>query len=105
MDGVAYRALEDPDDGYRSSMREISVVDTSAVFNTFPGQAVIAKMRPDDEYYVPHKVLELFDAQTGKLVLAVGTENHTDYYPLWVAEFTPENMAINAGKENRDEKE
>ena len=96
LDGVTYTAIEDPEDGYRSCMKEINVSD-AAITNNFPGQCVIATMRPDEDYE-KNDILDLIDAVTGKVVLSVGTENTDNYYPYWVALFSPENMAINSGK-------
>jgi len=90
LDGKTYTAIEDPEDGYRSCMSEIKESE-ELVSNTFVGQEVVAKMRDND-------VLELIDINTGKTVLAVGTGNTDDYYPYFVAEFTPENMSVNSGK-------
>jgi hypothetical protein len=52
-------------------------------------------MRENDKYE-EHDILDLIDVVTGKVVLSVGTGNTDDYYPYWVAEFTPENMGANA---------
>jgi hypothetical protein len=93
LDSKTYSAIEDPSDGYRSAMSEIKVSD-EPVSNMFEGQRVLAMMRKDDRHE-KNDVLELFDVQTGKIVLQVGTENTDDYYPYWVAVFNPENMAIN----------
>ncbi len=95
LDGKTYTAIEDPEDGYRSCMNEIKESE-EPVSNVFEGQRVLAKMRDDDRYET-NDVLELVDLQTGKVVLSVGTGNTDDYYPYWVAEFTPENMGINTG--------
>lgn len=92
LDGQTYTATEDPEDGYRSCMREI-VASDHEVKNKFSCE-VLGKMREDK--YEKNDVLELIDAITGKVVLSVGTGNTDDYYPYWVAEFTPENMASNA---------
>ena len=43
----------------------------------------------------PAVKLELLDCKTGKTVLEVGTENTDDYYPCFVANWSPENMACN----------
>lgn len=94
LDGVTYTAIEDPSDGYRSTMREIATSE-KAVSNVFAGQEVLAKMRDNDEYE-EHDILDLVDVVTGKVVLSIGTGNTDDYYPYWVAEFTPENMGANA---------
>lgn len=96
LDGVTYSAIEDPSDGYRSSMNEIRVTDAPAK-NTFAPQEVLGVMRRDDDY--KNDVLDLIDTTTGKVVLSVGTTNTDDYYPSFEAVFAPENMAINAGKE------
>lgn len=96
LDGVTYMAIEDPDDGYRSSMKKIITSDMP-IKNSFPEIEVFAKMRDDDKYdkYDKHDVLELFDAKNNKLILSVGTGNYEDYYPYWIAEFIPENRYIN----------
>ena len=96
LDGVTYTAIEDPNDGYRSCMEEIKVSDTP-IINNFPGQRVVATMRPDEKY-ANNDILDLIDVVTGKVVLSIGTDNYDDYYPCWVAVFYPENMSINADR-------
>lgn len=89
LDGKTYSACEDPNDGYRSSMREIIESETPTT-NTFPPVKVSAQLA------VPasdgSNILELTCLATGKIVLRVGTDNSDDYYPSWVASFTPENF-------------
>jgi hypothetical protein len=41
----------------------------------------------------------MLDVTTGKVVFEVGTEDIDDYYPGFVVEFNPENMAINQRKD------
>jgi len=94
LDGKTYTATEDPEDGYRSCMREIRE-SSDPVSNTFEGQRVLARMREDDRNE-SYDVLDLLDMQTGKIVLSVGTGDWDDYYPYWVAKFSPENMGVNA---------
>lgn len=96
LDGKTYTAVENPEDGYRSCMSEIKESE-ELVSNMFIGQEVVGKMR-DDDTYETNDVLELIDINTGKTILAVGTGNTDDYYPYFVAEFTPENMSVNSGK-------
>jgi len=93
LDGKTYTAIEDPSDGYRSAMKEITISDES-VSNTFPPVEVMGKMR-GDSIYEANDVIEFWDIENGKLVLAVGTANYKDYYPYWVAEFNPQDMSIN----------
>jgi hypothetical protein len=97
LDGKTYTAIEDPDDGYRSHMREIKE-SAAVVKNVFTPCRVLGKMKYDSDYE-KNEVIEFIDLSTGKKVLSIGTENTDDYYPYWVAEFTPENMAVNAPKD------
>jgi hypothetical protein len=111
LDGKTLSAIEDPTDGYRSSMkdlkeayknpsaadsfrRSIFLISISPFFvkNMFPECRVVGKIRdgqPD--------VIEFIDIVTGREVLSVGTDTTDDYYPSFVAEFLPENMTINWG--------
>lgn len=89
LDGKTYTAKQDECDGYRSCMEYVRESD-SATTNPFPPVRVIGRMMAGN-----NDALELMDATTGKIVLRVGTENTDDYYPYWVANFFPENMACN----------
>lgn len=95
LDGRGYCVIEDPSDGYRSSMRDIVEVSADAVKNRFDPQRVLARYREKCEYGGESDILELLDVKTGKVVLVAGTENSDDYYPSFVANFTPEHMACN----------
>jgi hypothetical protein len=86
---IVYQCIEDPSDGYRSSMREIRL-SKEPIKNRFKGVKVIGKHSDKGE-----DILELIDVKTGKTVLMVGTDNSDDYYPSFVASFQPENMWIN----------
>lgn len=93
LDGVVYIAIENPDDGYRSSMKELAVATNAKerkCVNVFAGCEVVAKKKAGNNV-----TLEFIDATTGKVVLEVGTDNTDDYYPWFVGNFTPENLAIN----------
>lgn len=95
LDGKVYTATEDPNDGYRSSMREISVGEW-AMKNTFQPVRVVGRHRTVNGYGGSSDVLELIDAGTGKTVVEVGTDDDDDYYPSFVASFRPECMTPNA---------
>ena len=90
LDRKTYTAIEDPSDGYRSSMREIKESKV-VIKNKFTPVKVMGVIRPDTS----DDVIDFFDVKTGKVVLSVGTEHIDDYYPGFVAYFYPENMAIN----------
>jgi len=96
LDGVVYTAVENPDDGYRSSMKEIYIATNAKerkVNNTFRGHRVLAKKKTQKGQ--SDDTLEFIDLLTGKVVLEVGTDNTDDYYPSFVSTFTPENLADN----------
>jgi len=97
LDGIVYIAIENPSDGYRSSMKELGVATNAKdrkVTNEFPGCKVVVKKKGNDSY-AQNDTLEFIDAVTGKVVLEVGTDNCDDYYPYFVSNFTPENLAVN----------
>lgn len=104
LDGVVYIAIEDPSDGYRSSMRNLTVANDAMMKNVFPSVEVLGRHRTVGEYGDTDDVLELVDMITGKVVLEVGTDSVDDYYPGFVASFHPENMATNAGIEAYEKK-
>jgi len=94
MDDKVYLVREDPDDGYRSSMKDIEEVDIKVV-NQFPPCKVKGRRRKNSEYGEKNDVIDFYDVVTGLVVLAIGTENIDDYYPSYVAYFDPRNMKIN----------
>lgn len=96
LDDKTYKAIQDPDDGYRSYCSELEVCD-EVVSNNFPPHKVMAKMK-DNEPYTVNDTIQFIDTVTGKLVLEVGTDNTDDYYPYCVMLWSPENLAINIGK-------
>jgi hypothetical protein len=94
LDGIVYAAIEDPSDGYRSAMQDL-IISKKKAKNKFKPIKVFAHMAhgkysQDDKY-----ILELYDEKTGKLVMEVGTDSSDAYYPSFVANFSPENMACN----------
>lgn len=102
LDGVVYMAIEDPDDGYRSMMRELVIDENADMKNVFPPIEVLARHRSkslDSSIEFQSDILDLVDTATGEIVLTVGTEDTNDYYPLFVANFIPEAMITNKGKE------
>lgn len=94
LDGRTYTAREDDNDGYRSAMRDL--VEGGEVKNVFPPQRVLCSLQTEGEYGGKGEILVMRDVVTGKEVLQVGTDNMDDYYPSFVANFRPENMAINS---------
>ncbi len=92
LDGVAYTAMEDPEDGYRSCLGDIiEEPDTSIVKNRFAPIRVVAIMSDESDA----EVLQLIEIESGSIILEVGTRNTSDYYPWFVADFFPDRLACN----------
>lgn len=96
LDGITYLAVEDPDDGYRSYMEDLVVVEEPCKIR-LPDIEVVCHMMEDYEYE-RNDVLVFVDALNGKTILELGTANWSDYYPYCVMDYTPENMSCNEGR-------
>lgn len=93
IDGITYKAIEDPDDGYRSHCKDLEITDEK-IRNTFEPQKVIGKMKEGNEWG-RCDIIEFYDALNCSLVLAIGTDNTDDYYPYCVMNWLPQNLSIN----------
>ena len=97
LDGITYSAIEDPNDGYRSSMDEIRM-DSGIVSNTFPEQEVLCMHVTKGKYSGEDDILEFRNVNTGAVIMRIGTENVDDWYPGFVCDWNPEEMDINKDK-------
>ena len=106
LDGYIYRVQEDPDDGYRSHLEDIIVVDQMPLNVWQPGEEVMgshAQKQKELVGYNPKKdymtescnIVQLISTATAKVVLEFGTDHCNDYYPTFVARFYPRSMGIN----------
>lgn len=93
LDGVAYTALEDHNDGYRSSMQDLKINEYECL-NKFDAVDVFC-IHYDKRGYNHCDILDIYDLKTAKVILSIGTDNSDDYYPSFVAYFQPENMIVN----------
>jgi hypothetical protein len=100
LDGKKYTAVEDPLDGYRSSMDRL-IVDKGKLKNTFPDTQVLVVFTKDNRYFISNSLVCFYAIDNAQIVLEVGTETVDDYYPSFVASFHPENLPVNAGKKVR----
>lgn len=89
LDNVTYKAVEDPEDGYRSCCNELEIVDEECK-TKLPAILVECKMREEK-----NDILEFYDAVNKQMFMAVGTGNIDDYYPYFVFEYTPELLSFN----------
>ena len=84
LDGVFYKATENPDDGYRSYLDEIEII-SDIPKNTFAPIPVLCSA--DDE-----NILEVRDKRNGQTILRVGTDDADAYYPCAILEWSPERI-------------
>ena len=97
LDGAVYAAVEDPSDGYRSSLDRILVLPKRTRLATplvVPSK-VFARHTTRGSYSGDADVVEFIDMKTGKVALRIGTDNCDDYYPRFVGEFDPLALAGN----------
>lgn len=96
LNGIAYTVIEDPDDGYRSSLGQLFTSNGADMKNVFNPVWVVGRWKEhnltDDG---PSDIIELVDLWTARVVIEVGTNYSDDYYPSFVACFSPENMIHN----------
>lgn len=101
LNNQCYTAMEDPNDGYRSSLSAVWVTRDTTIKNTFAPVKVIGRKCANKN----HDVVELVDVETGKVVIEFGTCNTDDYYPGFVGCFTPANMVLNEPEGDRQLRE
>lgn len=100
VDGIAFKVLEDPDDGYRSHLGAIEYGEESnAIFFQNP----IAEVRIEtydelsnhDNSFLEEKRegYRLVDIEDGHVWLEFGTDNTDDYYPYFIFRHMPKEIA------------
>ena len=94
LDGIIYMATENPDDGYRSYMNELEIINEPLKFK-IPQMQVVCIHETRDEYSSKSDILSFIDVENGEVFLRIGTENTDDYYPCCLFEYKPENMHYN----------
>jgi len=96
VDEVVFKALEDPDDGYRSYL---GTINYSEDHNSIFFRAPIARVRieafdcedgsRDDRGY------RFVDVEDGHVWLEFGTKDYNDYYPYFIFRHSPKNGKVN----------
>ncbi len=86
LDKKAFEAVEDPDDGYRSCLRD--VVQVQLGNNIFFKRRLddVAVWAVEDGYF---EGFELVSVKDGHVWLRFGTDNIGDYYPGFVFDYYP----------------
>ncbi len=101
VDGVVFKILEDPSDGYRSMLGAIDYTDKH---NSIFFQSPIAKVRlitfdgPETDpevdygYGMTNQGYRLIDVVDGHVWLEFGTHNYDDYYPMFIFRHNPKKI-------------
>ncbi|AWY06821.1 MAG: hypothetical protein [Caudoviricetes sp.] len=93
LDGVTYRMVEDPDDGYRSYCDDLTVSEKPPRYS-FPPVRVVCSMM-ENTGFENNECIVMRDVANGKVILEAGTKNYDDWYPYCHFSYTPENMDCN----------
>lgn len=91
--------FEDPSDDYRSCASDPLIVNAPIYsFGCDPDYiripVTVQKLEPL-ESYEESEGIQLIDRRNGKIILRLGTDNSNDYYPCFVSEWVPQNIADN----------
>lgn len=98
LNGTTYEAVCDEDDGYRSYLECLKIVDTIPKQYDVPVLIVYVDDAHDTR-------IEITDVRNGELVLEVGTKDLDDYYPSYLFRYTPENIYENKEEVETDGQE
>ena len=97
VDGIVFKALEDPDDGYRSYLGAIdyseqhsSIFFKSAIARVRLERFEIEKRDDEDSMHVRAQAgYRLVDLDDDHIWLTFGTDYYDDYYPYFIFKHTP----------------
>jgi hypothetical protein len=97
LDHVVFKVLENPEDGYRSSLGAViygGPVDAKGIMFRRPIARVRVEkgdltLEDDADYPEEFKGYHLVDADTGHVWLRFGTEDWSDYYPCFIFTHRP----------------
>ena len=95
LDGVVFKALEDPDDGYRSYLKTVDYTDNhNSIF--FPKPLAKVRIETYDDRDTSggwvdqaNEGFQFVDLKDGHVWLKFGTHNYDDYYPMFIFRHYP----------------
>ena len=94
LGNLVLEAVENPDDGYRSSLRDVVVHPSKTLKANIPPVEVF--VRQSSGLTDGHEIV----SKDGYVLLEIGT-NHTDsYYPCFVFSYTPYGAAVEQRKKD-----
>jgi len=94
ISGGTFSIWENPDDGYRSHHDGPDKLSRRPK-NVFGGVSVLCKhLDRYGDYGSPCDILLVKNAETGAMILEVGTRDIEDYYPSFVCNFSAEAIGV-----------
>ena len=91
IDNIAFKVIEDPNDGYRSCLGviEYGQQNDSIFFHSPVARVRIERFQESTEYGNENEGYRLVDVEDGHVWLVFGTNHFDDYYPMFVFTHTP----------------
>lgn len=91
LNGISFSFIEDPDDGYRSTLDSVIVGEFQEIENTFPPIKVYFTHVDEEQEHMIYGYVNTMD----KYILRIGTDHTDDYYPTYTAEWNPKILEDN----------
>ena len=94
IDNIAFKVLEDPNDGYRSCLGviEYGEQNNSIFFHSPVARVRIEMFRESTEYGHENEGYRLVDVEDDHVWLEFGTNHYDDYYPMFVFTHFPKSL-------------
>ncbi len=104
LDDMTVFVFEDPCDGYRSSAVDPMIVNAPMYsFGVNPDYirvpVRISLWTKEKDYHGESEGIKVVDRRNGLVILTLGTSDSDDYYPSFVCDWRPGNIAENAETE------
>lgn len=88
LNETVFEAVEDPDDGYRSYLGSVEVIDSDGIFFSQP-LSTVKIVSFDEKFDYGYR---LIDAEDGHIWLEIGTGDYNDYYPYFIFYYKPKSL-------------
>ena len=102
IDNVVYAFEIDHDDGWRS-YGDIYIPEKISVYsinNRFLAQEVIITLHHREHTDGNKEFYTIVNAETGEVILEIGTDYSESFYPMAICHYYPENMSVNQQSSN-----
>lgn len=90
LDKTVYEAIEDENDGYRSYLDSVVVIDSKDDIFFNRAIAKVKATEVDDGNYF--RGYEFIDITDNHMWLKIGTDNYDDYYPCFLFQYYPKSL-------------